>query len=294
MEIQEQYFLSGTERCCADLYLPDGISAPPVLVMAHGFAGERTFRLPAFAEAFCRQGMAVFLFDYRTFGDSEGLPRQQVNPNMQLADWRAAIAHVRALPCLRGSRLALWGTSFSGGHVVSLAAEDDSIDALIAQVPFVSGWNLMKGQSLGNLVQLTSAALMDGIAAVLGLKPRHYPVVAKPGSRAIMNTAESYDGYLQLAPPQTNWQNAVPARVGLHIPFYSPLSRAAHVACPSLIIAARNDSLIPVAAVKMLADRIPGSDYRELDTDHFQPYVEPVFADNLAIQQDFLAKHFLG
>jgi pimeloyl-ACP methyl ester carboxylesterase len=108
-----------------------------------------------------------------------------------------------------------------------------------------------------------------------------------------MNTAESYDGYLRLAPPQTNWQNAVPARDGLHIPFYSPLSRAGLVACPSLIIAARNDSLIPVAAVKMLADRIPGSDYRELDTDHFQPYVEPAFAENLAIQQDFLANHFL-
>lgn len=262
--------------------------------MAHGFAGERTFRLPAFAQAFCRQGVAVFLFDYRSFGGSEGSPRQQVNPNQQLADWRAAIAHVRALPELRGSRLALWGTSFSGGHVISIAAQDGAIDAIIAQVPFVSGWNLMKGQSLGNLVQLTSAAIMDGMAALLGLKPVHYPVVAKPGSRAIMNTPESYDGYLQLAPPQTNWQNAVPARVGLHIPFYSPLSRAAQVKCPSLIIAARNDSLIPVAAVKMLAERIPGADYRELDTDHFQPYVEPAFADNIAIQQDFLAKHILG
>jgi alpha-beta hydrolase superfamily lysophospholipase len=294
MEMLEQYFLCGNDRCCADLYLPDGVSAPPVLVMAHGFAGERTFRLPAFAEAFCRQGMAVFLFDYRTFGDSEGSPRQLVDSNQQLADWRAAIAHVRALSSLRGSKLALWGTSFSGGHVVSMAAEDSAIDAIIAQVPFVTGWNLMKGQSLGNLVQLTSAAIMDGIAAVLGLKPVLYPVVAKPGSRAIMNTAESYDGYLQLAPPQTNWKNAVPARIGLHIPFYSPLSRAPHVQCPSLIIAAHNDSLIPVAAVKMLADKIPGADYRELDTDHFQPYVEPAFADNLAIQQDFLAKHILG
>lgn len=108
-----------------------------------------------------------------------------------------------------------------------------------------------------------------------------------------MNTAESYDGYLQLAPPQTNWKNAVPARVGLHIPFYSPLSRAARVACPSLIIAARNDSLIPLEAVKMLADRIPGSAYRVLNTDHFQPYVEPAFAENLAIQQEFLAQHML-
>ncbi len=278
------------ERCCADLYLPDGVSHPPVLVMAHGFAGERTFRLPAFAEVFCRQGIAVFLFDYRTFGDSEGSPRQQVNPGKQLADWRAAIAHVRALAYFRDSRLALWGTSFSGGHVVSIAAEDSSIDAIIAQVPFVSGWNLMKNYSLGSLLHLTGAAIADGMAGLLGLEPVLYPVVAKPGSRAIMNTAESYDGYMQLAPAQTNWKNAVPARVGLHIPFYSPLSHASKVKCPSLILAARNDSLIPVAAVKMLADRIPGADYRELDTDHFQPYVEPAFADNIAIQQNFLAR----
>jgi alpha-beta hydrolase superfamily lysophospholipase len=111
MQILEQFFSSGNEKCCGDLYLPDGVPNPPVLVMAHGFAGERSFRLPAFAEAFCRQGMAVFLFDYRSFGGSEGSPRQQVNPH----HWRAAIAHVRALADIHGSRLALWGTSFSGG-----------------------------------------------------------------------------------------------------------------------------------------------------------------------------------
>jgi pimeloyl-ACP methyl ester carboxylesterase len=186
------------------------------------------------------------------------------------------------------------GNLFQRWHtVVSIAARDNSIDAIIAQVPFVSGWNLMKGQSPGNLVQLTSAAIMDGVGALLGLKPVEYPVVARPGNKAIMNTPESYDGYLQLAPAKTTWRNAVPARVGLYIPFYSPLSRAAQVPCPSLIIAARNDSLIPAAAVKMLADRIPGADYRELDTNHFQPYVEPAFAENMALQQDFLAKHIL-
>lgn len=66
------------------------------------------------------------------------------------------------------------------------------------------------------------------------------------------------------------------------------------MASASYYVAARNDSLIPVAAVKMMANRISDVDYRELDTDHFQPYVEPAFADDLEIQQNFLAKHILG
>ena len=81
MKIIAKTFNSGSDQCVGDLYLPQGIESPPVIVMAHGFAGERSFQLPVFAEMFCSQGVAVFLFDYRTFGDSEGIPRQWVHPS---------------------------------------------------------------------------------------------------------------------------------------------------------------------------------------------------------------------
>ena len=61
-------FTSGGVRCAADLYLPDSKGSPPVIIMGNGFAAERSFAIPVFAEYFAGQGMAVFLFDYRSFG----------------------------------------------------------------------------------------------------------------------------------------------------------------------------------------------------------------------------------
>jgi alpha-beta hydrolase superfamily lysophospholipase len=294
MQITEKSFVSGQDNCVGDLYLPDDIVNPPVMVMAHGFAGERCFMLPTFAEKFCEQGMAVFLFDYRTFGDSTGKPRQWVHPGRQLQDWRAAIRYVQSMAEVDGDRLALWGTSFSGGHVVSLAAESHFIEAIIAQVPFVSGWNLLKTQTIKNLAQLTIAALIDSVRALFGASPYEYPIVGKPGSKGVMNTEGAYDGYLKLVPGNTGWRNSLPARVGLYVPWYSPLKNASKVQCPALIIAATKDNLIPVAAVREMANQMPDSEYVELETDHFQPYLEPNFSENIAIQQRFISERILG
>jgi len=129
-------FLSGGFRCGTDLYLPDGAAASPLVIMAHGFGGERTFRLPAYAEHFARNGIAVLLFDYRTFGDSEGEPRNLVDPDWHIADWKAAIAHARTIPDIDKERIALWGTSYSGGHCVVCAAQDAALSAIVVQVPF--------------------------------------------------------------------------------------------------------------------------------------------------------------
>lgn len=113
-------FESGGVRCSAWLYRPAGIARPPVVVMAHGFGAERSFGLPAFAERFASRGLAVFVFDYRGFGASEGEPRYLINPWRHIRDWRAALSHVRSLPGLDADRLGIWGSSYSGGHVIRL------------------------------------------------------------------------------------------------------------------------------------------------------------------------------
>ena len=65
-------FYSKELKCSAWLYLPDGIEKPPVVVMAHGFAGQKDFMLQPYAEYFAGKGMACFVFDYRNFGGRRG------------------------------------------------------------------------------------------------------------------------------------------------------------------------------------------------------------------------------
>ena len=120
-------FISEKIRCAADLYLPTSVNKPPIVIMAHGLGAERSFGLPAYAEYFANEGMAVLLFDYRCFGDSDGEPRQLVNPTHHLQDWRAAIQHTYLISNLDTSRIALWGSSYSGGHVVVTAEKEPKI-----------------------------------------------------------------------------------------------------------------------------------------------------------------------
>ena len=132
-------FPSGEETCAAWLYLPDGDGRVPGVVLAHGWTGVREQRLDAYAERFAGAGLAALVFDYRHFGASSGEPRQLLDITRQLADWAAAIAFVRSRAEIDPGRVALWGTSFSGGHVIETAARDRQIAAVVAQVPFVDG-----------------------------------------------------------------------------------------------------------------------------------------------------------
>ena len=53
--------------------------------MAHGFGAARALRLYAYAAVFARAGYAVVVFDYRGWGDSDGVPRHVLNIRLQKA-----------------------------------------------------------------------------------------------------------------------------------------------------------------------------------------------------------------
>lgn len=116
---EDVWFPSGDDRISAWLYRPAGADDVPLVVMAHGLGAVRTMRLDAYAERFSAAGYACLVFDYRNFGDSEGQPRQLIDVGMQLDDWAAAVAYGRTIPGIDANRIAVWGTSFGGGHAIA-------------------------------------------------------------------------------------------------------------------------------------------------------------------------------
>ena len=208
-------FDSAGDRCAAWLYRPDGDGPHPCVVLAHGFGGTREGRLWAYAERFAAAGIAAVVFDYRHFGDSEGEPRQLLSISRQLDDWRAAIAFARSLEGVDRERIALWGTSFSGGHVVRLAAEDDRIAAVIAQAPFTDGANALRAAGVKGSLRLTAGGLLDGMAAITGGEPLRIPIVAPPGKGAAMSQPGAYDGYRALFDPPSSFRNEFCARAAM-------------------------------------------------------------------------------
>src|SRR5450631_3428754 len=83
-------FLSEGERVEGFLYLPLGIENPPVVVLAGGWCYVKELVQPFYAEAFASMGIAALIFDYRRLGTSAGEPRQHLDPNDQMEDYRNA------------------------------------------------------------------------------------------------------------------------------------------------------------------------------------------------------------
>ncbi len=135
------------------LYLPDDLQAPaPAITMAHGYAGTREMGLEPFAEAFADAGYIVLLHDHRTFGRSGGTPRQDVDPWVQLEDWRRAITYLETRPEVDADRIGLWGTSYAGGHALVLGATDRRLRCVVAQVPTISGFEQGRRRVVPDLV----------------------------------------------------------------------------------------------------------------------------------------------
>jgi uncharacterized protein len=284
-------FLSSGFRCSADLYLPDIAIASPLVIMAHGFGGERSFRLPAYAEHFARNGIAVLLFDYRTFGDSEGEPRNLVDPDWHIADWKAAIAHARTIPDINKEKIALWGTSYSGGHCVVCAAQDAALSAIAVQVPFLDPFSSIAHVGLPHLLWAMPHGILDVIKSALGRSPHYVKLAANPGSFAAMNTPESLPGLLSIIPDKAKWDNKICARILFKFPMYRPLRFASRVKCPALLMLAENDSLVVPDIVRKAARRIPNAQVISYPFGHFDIYHGSGFDDAIAKQTSFLRQH---
>ena len=213
---------------------------PPVVVMGHGFGLQKDFGLVPFAEAFARKGLATLAFDYRHFGGSSGLPRNLVDPWLQLADWRAVLHYTAATACegrVDPMRIGLAGSSYSGGHVTALLADPARLPPGVrcgaANVPYLSApqtiWGWFREGGVGPVGLYFLRFMLHGARDALqnGLlgQPAHYvPIAGGRDDVAALATPSSRAGYLSLVPeqPRGGWQNAVCARIGLKFALYSP------------------------------------------------------------------------
>ena len=122
------------------LYVPDGASGPaPTIVMCHGYSAVKELFLDAFAEVFCEAGFCALVYDNRNLGASDGEPRQEIDPWAQVRDYRHAITYARTRDEVDRDRIGIWGSSYSGAHVLVVGAIDRRVKCVVAQVPLISG-----------------------------------------------------------------------------------------------------------------------------------------------------------
>ena len=249
----------------------------PCVVMAHGVGGTKDAGLLPFAEAFTEAGLEVLLFDYRCFGESSGEPRQFGWPPRHREDYRAAVAFARGLDGVDPERIVLWGSAWSGGHVVYVAADDPRIAAVIAQTPDLDGIRALveiaKYAGPMHLVRVTMAGLKDLANAARGRPPHLIPLAGDPGTVAAMSSEEARPGYEAIAGP--TWRNEVTARAALYEGQNRAITKMDQLVCPILIQVAERDSVAPAAASRAAAWEAKGrAEVREYPCAHFDIYGE--------------------
>src|SRR2546430_7206017 len=214
-------FPSDGAHCRAWLFMPDAVR-PPLVILGHGLGATRELGLEPYARRFADAGIAALVFTYRHFGDSGGQPRQLLDIERQLGDWAAALAYARTLDGIDRERIALWGTSFAGGHVIEAAARDGAVAAVVSQCPFTDGLAATRAASPRGLARAVVPALRDELARVRRKPPVLVPLVGPYGSAALMTSPDSEAGDPALIPPGVSFENGVSAPLLQHVGPYPP------------------------------------------------------------------------
>jgi dienelactone hydrolase len=287
-------FDSGGISCGADLYRPDDAAEPiPCVVVGHGFSGTKGLAR-VYAERFAEAGLAVLVFDYRHFGASGGEPRQVVDVDKQREDYHAAVRFARTLPGIDPERIALWGTSLSGGHVIAVAAEDPCIAAVVAQVPLLDARRTgrttrqrLRRALTRSALKLFLAAGRDAVHAVLGRPPHLARVVGRPGEAAVFTDPQVAQVFTELGGEAAGWRNAFAPRFVFGLPRYRPGS-AERLRMPLLVCVADDDLEASPEFALEVAARAPRGEARRYPVGHFAVYVEPLRSRVIADQITFL------
>jgi fermentation-respiration switch protein FrsA (DUF1100 family) len=243
-------FKSKGLRCRGLKYVPDGHTAGarhPAIVLAHGFSAVKEMYFTHYAEAFRKAGFVAVLFDYRFQGESEGEPRGQIFPWEQIEDFRNAITFTQLEPEVDPARIGVFGSSYSGGHVICLGALDRRVKCVAGQVPLIDGWT--------NARAINTRVGMDGFLKFLEAdrierfksgKVNYLPIVAADNN-AVLNTSDSYQWFTETAKAMApRWENRVTVESLEKFLEYSPAVYLPRISpTPFLMVVAENDTLTP-------------------------------------------------
>ena len=275
------------------LFVPDGPGPFPAITMAHGFAGVKEHGLDRFAGFFAEAGFVVLVHDHRGFGASDGSPRDDVDPWVQIADWRRAISFLEGQPTVDPRWIGLWGTSYAGGHAIVLGATDRRLRAVVAQVPTISGYE----QSLRRVAPdqqpaLEAAFIDDERRRFRGEPPATQAVVsADPQVPAAYRSPDAVAFYNQPV-PEGVWHNVMTVRSSRAARMYEPGTWISRVSpTPLLMIVGLSDSItVTDLALGAYERALQPKKLVTIAGGHFDPYLDQ-FDTAAGAARDWFIEH---
>ena len=229
-------------------YLPDDHSgAVPTIVMAHGFSALKENYLDTYAELFASSGLGALVFDNRNFGASDGEPRYEIDPWRQVRDYRDAVTFAETLAEVDNDRIGVWGSSYSGAHVIVIGAIDRRVKCVASQVPLISGHRNARRLIRADMISAVQNMFAeDRRNRMAGKPPAMIAVVSDdPNVPCALPTPDSYQWFTETAEKRAPaWHNEVTLRSVEMFTEYEPGSYVEYVSpTPLLMVVAAGDHL---------------------------------------------------
>lgn len=186
-EAESVEYVSGGQRIRGRFYTPTPQTAAGAILICPGFTGTRAggpYR--RYIDRFVDIGYAVLHADYRGWGESEGL-RHNLDPLGQIEDLQAGLTYLETRAETPADRLALFGTSFGGGHAVYLAGLDSRVRAAVAVSAIADGEQWLRSmRNEADWLDFLDSVAAERKRAVLG----EAPVLVDPNTQIQISTAE--------------------------------------------------------------------------------------------------------
>ncbi|MCW2285190.1 fermentation-respiration switch protein FrsA (DUF1100 family) [Rhodoblastus acidophilus] len=249
----------------------------PAIVMTHGFSCVKDLYIDRFAERFAQAGFAVLLYDHRNFGHSGGDIRGEIDPLQQVADMREAVTWLRMQPEINSEGIGLWGTSYSGGHVILLGGQDRRVKCVVAQVPTISGLQtFLRRVPPGAVASVRADFARDRAARLAGEKPEMRHVIPTEAAPGIYNGPDAVSFWTSAAVVAPTWRNAVTVRSLELASEYEPGMVIDRIGpTPLLMIVADKDDVTPTDLALAAYNRATEPKrLRMISGGHFAPYVD--------------------
>lgn len=280
-------------------YLPDDASGPvPTVVMAHGFSALKENYLDRYAEVYAASGLGALVFDNRNFGASDGEPRQEIDPWQQIRDYRDAITYASALSEVDEARIGIWGSSYSGAHVLVVGAIDRRVKCVASQVPLISGHRNARRLIRADVIAAVQGMFVeDRKQRYAGEAPGMIAVVSDdPNVPCALPTPDSYEWFTETAEARAPaWRNEVTLRSVEMFMEYEPGSYIAYVSpTPLLMVVAAGDHLtVADEAIAAYERALEPKKLEILKGGHFDAYVND-FDRSSGVARDWFVAHLTG
>ncbi|KAF8583036.1 alpha/beta-hydrolase [Ramaria rubella] len=270
----------------------------PVIILAHGFGADKRGGLDVFASRYAAEGYACIAFDYRRWGASDGTPRHTLRISEQLDDYRTVIDWTQGEPELDHQRVVIWGTSFSGGHILQLASEVATqklnIVAAMSECPHAGGAIETIGFiAILDLLCLLPYAFFDAFKQFLGFAPVYVPAASEPWQGGIVSYPGSLEGFLSLTGGEPkNAVNEIDASALFRVATYNPQLGASSITCPLLLVIPENDELTSMPNALEAGRKAKRAEVVRTTGGHYDVYPGHVgFEQAVKAQLEFLKKH---